>query len=683
MLKFSLPVLLCFLLLSASKCNDEPMVYKHSALTEIPFNDVTIDGGFWFGKIGVIQKTTLPLLLDIAEEQGKLDNFRIVAGRKKGRLKLYNAPDSDVYKLIEAAGYTMATIADEKLKARIDSIIDDILAAQDSSGYLHTQYMLSIDHASAPDTSVPSNREKIKKFGFGPENKWQSTKENWPFAYSQLYCAGHMMEAAVAWHRGTGDVKFLQGALQFANHICNVFDEETIKQYADHPQVEIGLMKLYELTGNEQYLVTANLFARYVNFSRPVDIGNGQNAQPLAMQRKAYGHCVRTAYIYGGATDIIRATGATDLKEAIVSLWSNIVGCKMYIHGGTGNGTPAEQHGHDYRIALQSCYSECCANIAQGQWNHRLNLLWGDTKYADVVELESYNSALSGISFDGEKFFYSNKINIGSQHRKNAHSGVRETYLFCCPSKLPGFVAGIGRWLYAKDNHSIYINQFANSTLHTTFNQKPVSLKVETDYPWSGNIKVTLTSNSKAKLKIRIPGWNRDSSLISGSPYYFKEKQLTYTVFVNGEKTAFREEKGYLCINNDWQKGTTIELALAMKPRRVYTQPSIKANTGRVALMHGPLLYALETDDNAFDIQSFVLPSDSMVAFRFEPGLFNGVGVIEGGGYVHESPVRFLAIPYFLWQNRGIGAMNLLLTENPDIISDEIEESESKINTDG
>lgn len=683
MLKFPTIFSIFLLILTSTKCANEQDVYPNSNLTEIHFNDITIDGGFWFEKISTIQKTTIPMLLDLAEQQGKLENFSIISGRKKGRIKLYNAPDSDVYKLIEAAGYTMATLKDEKLKARIDTIIDDVLAAQDTSGYLNTQFMVSVNTPSAPDTSIASNREKIKKFGFGPENQWKSTRENWPFAYSQLYCAGHMMEAAVAWYRGTGDEKFLLGAIKLANHICKVFTEEKIKQYADHPQVEIGLMKLYELTGNVNYLKTANLFTRYIKFSRPVDIGEDQNSQPLYLQRKAFGHCVRTAYIYTAATDVVRATGANDLKEAIDSLWTNIVGCKMYIHGGTGNGTFAEQHGLDCQLSIADTYSECCANIAQGQWNHSLNLLTGESKYADLVELESYNSALSGISIDGQKFFYANKINIGNQNRNNAHSGVRERYLFCCPSKVPGFVAGIGRWMYAKDDNSIYINQFAQSTLHTLLNQKPVSLRVETDYPWSGKIQITFTSNSDALLKIRVPGWNRDSSLLTGSPYFFKDESPGYNLLVNGKKGTFTCEKGYLCIKNQWKKGTTIVLNLDMNPRRVYTHSAVKANAGRVALMHGPVLYALETEDNAFDIQSFVLPVDSAIIYRYAPEILSGVGIIEGGGYVHESPVRFLAIPYFLWQNRGIGAMTLLVTENPDAIIPEDDSTDKKTNTDG
>ena len=474
--------------------------YSYSKLAAVEFNNVKIEDDFWNERIKVVQEVTIPYLLDMAEKQGKVDNFRIVAGKKEGKLSIFNAPDSEIYKLIEAAGYSFVYKKNEKLEQRIDSIIEDIADAQSSTGYLHTQYMLTFDHPAAPSPEM----KQIKRFGFGVENQWNSVNTKWPFAYNQLYCAGHLMEAGVAYYRGTGKDKLLKVAIKLSDLICTIFTDDKIRRHADHPEVEIGLMKIYEVTGDGKYLNTANKLCRYVSFSRPVDINREENSKPLHEQRKAYGHCVETTYMYTGATDVCRATGKKDLETAINSLWDDVIGTKMYIHGGIGNGTHDEQHGHSYDLPILPTYSECCSNIAQGQWNYRLGLFYGKTEYADLVELEMYNSALSGISLDGKSYFYTNKINIGKENRKSAHSGVRQSYLFCCPSKLPGFITGIGRWIYAKDKEALYVNQFIGSSVSTLINGRKVCLRQTSAFPWNGNVSFTWESSAAVRENARV-----------------------------------------------------------------------------------------------------------------------------------------------------------------------------------
>ena len=312
------------------------------------------------------------------------------------------------------------------------------------------------------------------------------------------------MEAGVAYYRGTGKDKLLKVAIKLSDLICTIFTDDKIRRHADHPEVEIGLMKIYEVTGDEKYLNTANKLCRYVSFSRPVDINREENSKPLHEQRKAYGHCVETTYMYTGATDVCRATGKKDLETAINSLWDDVIGTKMYIHGGIGNGTHDEQHGHSYDLPILPTYSECCSNIAQGQWNYRLGLFYGKTEYADLVELEMYNSALSGISLDGKSYFYTNKINIGKENRKSAHSGVRQSYLFCCPSKLPGFITGISRWIYAKDKEALYVNQFIGSSVSTLINGRKVCLRQTSAFPWNGNVSFTWESSAAVRENARV-----------------------------------------------------------------------------------------------------------------------------------------------------------------------------------
>lgn len=655
-------------------------LYPHSALTAIEFDEVKIDDAFWNSRIESVQSVTLPLLFRIAEQQGKIDNFRIVAGKKQGKLRLYNAPDSDVYKLLEAAGYSMQYARNQKLEMQCDSIIDDIVAAQDATGYLHTQYMLDFNHPSAPKR----DNKNVQTFGFGPENRWKSLKTNWPFAYSQLYCAGHMMEAGVAYFRGTGKRKLLDAAVRFADLICEVFNEEKIKTYADHPEVEIGLMKIYEITGERKYLYTANLMSRYVNFSRPVDINKEENSKPLHQQTCAYGHCVRTAYIYCGATDVIRATGAKDLGGGINKLWESIVSGKMYIHGGTGNGTKAEQHGQKYDLPIAPTYSECCASIAQAQWNHRMNLLSADARYAALVELEMFNSALSGISLNGEKFFYSNKINIDDKNRTGKHSGVRETYLFCCPSKLPAFITGIGRWVYAKDEKGIYVNQFVGSELCTRLKGQEIRFRQISDYAYQGKTKLLLEQDADFALHIRLPHW-LGKKHIADSPYYYDSRSLpTFQLKVNGKLfSAATVVNGYLVVDRKWKKGDAVDITFDMPVRRVYTNAKVEANAGRVALMRGPLLYCLEGTDHSFDVLSMILPPATEIRAKYSQDILGGMIVLEGKGLVQEKSVSFSAIPYFAWQNRGISSMTLLLIEDPEKININKEEDTTEFNTNG
>ncbi|WP_215224758.1 glycoside hydrolase family 127 protein [Echinicola shivajiensis] len=678
-------IIFLFLVFACSNPKTESKKFPNSSLQEVSFEEVVLKDDFFQPKAKVVGEVTIPHLLDIAENQGKIDNFRIVAGEKQGKLSLYNAPDSDVYKLIEAAAYYLHQFEDPDLENRIDEIIRVILAAQAENGYLHTQYMLDFDDPAAPSR----DNKKVKTFGFGPENQWESLSDNWPFAYSQLYCAGHLMEAAVAYYRATGKRDFLDGAIKFADLIVKVFDEEKVKGYADHPQVEIGLMKIYELTEDKRYLDMADLFSRYVRFSRPVDLHQELNVLPLQEQTQAYGHCVRTAYIYSGATDVVRAKGSDDLKEALMAIWENVVSSKMYVHGGTGNGTHAEQHGESYDLPIRATYSETCANIAQGQWNHRLNLLTGEGKFHDIVEIEAFNSALSGISLDGKHYFYSNKLNLDMDNRKNQHTGVRSSYLFCCPSKVPGFVAGMGRWIYAKGNNELVINQYIGSEVKTTLSEgEEISLELSTDYPFGGEVKIHINEapEGELNLKLRIPSWNRSQDFIPNSPYKFKtpnENNGGFELAINGEEIKLpKQESGYLILSRAWKNGDEIQLLFNMPARKIYTSPELKANSGRVVLSKGPLVYTLEGLDNDFDLREFVLPASHQISSQYDPEILGGTVVLSGHGIAEGKEVEFTAVPYYLWQNRGVYPLRTIVVENPEKVREEIEKEE-KLNTNG
>jgi uncharacterized protein len=664
----------------------KPDLYPASKLQEVDFVDVAIDDSFWYPRIRLVQEVTLHHLLDIAEAEGKIANFRIVAGMQEGKISLHNAGDSDIYKLIESAAYSLGTHWDSVLVMRLDTLIEWISGSQQADGYLNTQFTFPDDHPFSPDLNVLHAR----RFGYGLKDRWNSTLTRWPYAYSQLYCSGHLMEAAVVYYQATGKRRLLDAATRNADHIRQVFTEDRIKEYADHPQVEIGLLKLYEITADRQYLELAGSFCRFVKFARPRDIVPAESYKPLFEQREAWSHCVRTGYIYTAATGVIRATVAPDLSEAIHSIWDNLNCCKLYVHGGVGNGTPFEQHGHNHDLPVLNTYSESCAQIAQCQWNHQLNLLHGTSGYADIIEWEAYNGALAGFGLDGKNFLYSNKLNMDTLDRKDYHSGVRTSYLFCCPSKIPGFITGINRWTYAKNEaeKTLYVNQFIGSRLKTALGSDTLRLIQKSGFPWKGEVILEMETDHDhpVVLKIRMPGWLLGNKPLQASPYYFKDATDPGLILrLNGqslEPAKMIAGDGYLTIERRFRKGDQILLSFEMPVRRIYTDPVVKANTGRVALSRGPVLFSLEGADNAFDVLKMVLPPDADISSVFRNDLLHGVQVLSGSGISAGKLVDFMAIPYFSWQNRGIFQLATLLTEDPEKVETE-ERNREKMNTDG
>ena len=630
---------------------------SHSKLAPVSFSKVRVDDEFWAPRIRTVQSSTIRHLLEIAEKTGKLDNFAIVAGRKTGKIALHLCPDSDVYKILEAASYSLAWKKDPALERRVDELIASIANAQADDGYLNTQFMLPFGHPASPDR----NHRHVKRFGYGPADRWSATVKRWPYGIGQLYCIGHLFEAAVAHYRATGKRAFLDVAIKAANNLDRTFDKSKPLDYADHPQVEISLFKLYEATGERRYLKLADFITHNSKFHRPPDIGNGESAKPLIEQRNAFGHCVRTMYIYSGATDLVRTLGDKSTRRALDSLWQNVVGRKMYVHGGIGNGTRAEQHGVDYDLPNERAYCECCASIAMGQWNHRLNLLYGDGRYADIVELEAYNSGLSGISLDGKKYFYRNRMAAGDRYRR------RRSYLFCCPSKLPGFIAGITRWIYARDDSAIYVNMYVSGSTDTVVNDLKVRIEQRTRYPWDGRVRLSVAADKDVEFDIclRVPGWARNRPVPTDLYSFSGKVTAPFSLHINGRKAAVSVEKGYIRIHRIWKRGDAIDLNLPMPIRRVKAHRRVKADAGRVALQRGPIVYCLEAADNGGKVLDLSLPSDARITSRHRADLLGGVTVLRGAAMRNGKPVTFTAVPYFAWDNRTAGEMTVWIPEKP------------------
>lgn len=639
-------------------CSSEPVepVRRFSKLQEVPFQLVKIDDPFWNERILTVQSKTIPDLLKMAREGGWIDNFLIIAGKKQGKITLKNSPDSDLYKILEAASYSLVWKRDQGLERELDDIIAIIASAQDKDGYLNTQYQLPFGHPASPERDNP----RVKRYGYGPEQRWKATVPEWPKGMGQLYCAGHLFEAAAAHFRATGKKTLLEVAVRLADCMDKQLDRKNFN-YADHPQVEIGLVKLYQVTGERRYLELADFIAHNSHFQRPPDIGDGENKKPIAEQKNAFGHCVRTMYLYSGFTDLVSYKGNQKDMTGLSNLWESVAGKKMYVHGGIGNGTAFEQHGLDYELPNDRAYCECCGSIAMGQWNHRLNLVTGNAKYADLVEIEAYNSALSGLSLDGTKYFYRNVLTANSKN--NQWSQDRWRYLFCCPSKLPGFITGLSRWIYALDDETIYANLFVGNTARIPFGKDTIVIKQETGYPWKGDVsfKFEPVKSSDFTFAIRVPGWTKKVPVPGGLYNYSDNYSANISVIINGQPvTDPKVSDGYLRLTRKWNPGDKVSLRFEMPVRKVITVPEVKDDAGYSAVMRGPIVYCLESIDNSGNIFDFTLSDDASLAPDSTDSLLPGTFALKGLGQIRDSintPVRL--IPYFLWDNRGKSDMTV------------------------
>ena len=657
---------------------------EFSSLVEIPFKQVKVDDRFWSPRLQSIQDTTIYDLLKIAEEQGKIDNLRILAGQKKNeKIKLFVAGDSDLWKIMEAASYSLAWKPNPRLEGVLDELIELCAEAQADDGYINMIFMRPDDeHEHRPGWNRPGFR-----LGYGSDERFKGSFDEWPSGLGQLYSPGHLMVAGAAYYHVRGKRNLLDIAVKMADCICREFPIGEAIEYADHPGLGIGLIKLYEVSGDARYLQQAEYYVHNGNHGRPVDLGDQENRKPIEDQRKAWGHAVCINYLYSGATDLCRYLNEPETRVALDSLWQSIIERRIYIHGGVGGPGPHEQLADDWILPPATTYSESCANIATGEWNQRMNLLYGDAKYADIMEIEAYNGALSGISLKGTEYFYTNPLSADLNNRQGHRSGVRTRYLFCCPSKLPGFVAGINRWIYARDRSGIYVNLFIGSTVNTEVGGKNISILQETAYPWEEKVSFTVLGKSPARftLSLRIPGWARSEGPFPSELYRFGDHEsIVWEVSVNGKPIEVKSlNKGYVQINRKWKPGDKVELFIPMPVRQVYSHPMVEDTRGKVALMRGPVLYCLEGIDNNFNVLSSALAPDPEIDTEYKQDLLGGVTVLNGTAVNSENEaVQFTAIPYYTWQNRGIHEMTVWMYQDiKQLEADEAENMEEQQNS--
>ena len=622
----------------------------------VPFTAVHVRDSFWAPRIEINRKATIPFAFEKCEETGRIENFVRAATvlQKKELLNKqppgYPFDDSDVFKVIEGAAYTLSVTPDSKLESYVDSVIAKIGAAQEADGYLYTTRTIDPLHP----------------------HEWAGTKrwEKESDLSHELYNLGHLYEAAVAWYQATGKKNLLEIALRTADLLDRTFGPGKAEIWPGHQITEMGLAKLYRVTGDERYLKLAKFLLDVRGPGREYN----QAHKPVVQQSEAVGHAVRAMYMYSGMADVAALAGDASYVGAIDRIWENVVGKKLYITGGIGSTSEGEAFGPNYSLPNMSAYNETCAAIAHDYFNHRLFLLHADARYIDVLERTLYNGLLSGVSLDGKTFFYPNPLESIGQHARSPWFGCA-----CCPSNVTRFLSSLPGYVYAQRGDELFVNLYMESTADIQLDSG-AKLKVAqtTRYPWDGAVRLTIDGSGRFKVKVRIPGWARNEA-VPGDLYRFAGALPEAAgVKVNGSAVGLKLENGYVTIAREWKSGDTIDVALPMPVRRVMADSRVEADRGRVALQRGPLVYAAEWVDNPQGhVRNLMLPATAQLKAEYEPGLLNGVVAIkaravgfrlDAAGQPQREEQDFKAIPYYAWANRGSGQMTVWLPDNDKIV---------------
>lgn len=606
-------------------------------LRAVPFTDVSINDDFWKPRQETNRKVSIPHSLEMLKKAGNIHDLEIAAA---GKPDGYIGPifiDSDLYKAIEAAGYSLAAHPDPELEKRVDEIIGKIAAAQMPDGYLNTWFQVN-----------------------APERRWSNLRDE-----HELYCAGHLFEGAVAYHAATGKRELLDVAVRFADHIEKIFGAGPGKRqgYCGHPEIELALMKLHRATGEKRYLELARFFMdtrgskffaqEHKQDESKYDGKYWQDNVPLRDHKQVVGHAVRAVYLMSGATDLAAVTRDAALTNMLERVWNNTTGCNMYVTGGIGSSAANEGFTFDYDLPNLSAYQETCASIAMVMWNHRLNLLHRDAKFIDALERALYNGFLAGVSLDGKSFFYVNPLESKGTHHRQEWYGCA-----CCPPNVTRTLAQLGGYAYATADDSLFVNLYIAGQAKANVADTSVTVDVQTRYPWEEDVTLQLTPEAPANfaLKLRVPEWCDEPALT-----------------VAGERAQIKKDRGYITIDREWKSGDTVELQLPMPVQRVSAHPNVAQNRGRLAIQRGPIVYCLEQIDNGFPVtQASIAPDAKFVAEKDDTLVTGGLRlktraqVAESQAYWDENlyapppkarEVDAVAIPYALWDNRAAGEM--------------------------
>ncbi len=631
------------------------------SILPVDLKEVRITDGFWLKRIETNRQVTIPHVLQKCYETGRVDNLMFAAGLKQGEYcTVYQFDDSDVFKSIEAASYSLMSSADTYLEARIDSLIALIAVVQEEDGYLYSP------------RRAPS--ERIKK-GIGPE-RWSNLQ--WSH---ELYTLGHLFEAAAAHYRATGKRTLLDVALKSAELVVRTFNPQNLQIPPGHQEIELGLIELYEVTKDRRYLNQARYFLDIRGKGEELTGRNswGEYAQdhaPVLEQREAVGHAVRAGYMYASMADVAALTGDPKYATALDVLWHNVVGKKLYVTGGVGATGYGEAFGGEFDLPNASAYNETCSSIANMMWNYRMYRLFADGKYLDVFERTLFNAFLSGVGMDGTSFFYPNPLQSFGTH-------VRTPWFTCacCPPNVARFIASLPSKIYSTSGTNLYVNLFAGNHAQLSIGNATVNIRQETGYPWDGDVRITLQPDSPElffTLLVRIPGWSLNKP-IESDLYRFKGGGAKPVLAVNGNPVALNVERGFATISRRWKAGDVVELRLPMDIRRIEANERVDADRGRIALQRGPIVYCIEWPDTRNGaVRNLLLPDNSSLSASFHQDLLNGIVKIEGKavGYAFAKDGRmkgeeqsFAAIPYYAWAHRGPGEMSVWIAREEKAVS--------------
>lgn len=648
----------------------QPQLSSDYPIRPVDFTQVKLEDGFWKDRVTTATKVTIPYAFKKCEETGRIDNFIFAGGLEEGKFRgKYGFDDSDVYKILEGASYSLMTDNDPELRAYVDKLVSYLAAAQEENGYLYTAWSLKANEYN--DFTCCSYED---------DGQWVGSQ----FSH-ELYNAGHMYEAAVAHYQATGTNDFLDIATKNADLIYKVCVEEGNMYYPGHQEIELGLVKLYRVTGNKNYLDLAKLFLdrrgqklrKYGNNynSNTVLVGldfdaYSQDHVPVTEQSEALGHSVRAGYMYASMADIAAITGDQAYLAAIDRLWENIVSKKMYITGGLGAGHGIE--GFDVPYSLPNdAYAETCAAIANVYWNHRMFLLHGESKYMDVLERSLYNGLMAGLDLEGDKFFYPNPLVFDGESMFNQGANCRSDWFncSCCPSNLSRFVPSVAGYTYAVDEEAVYVNLFMNNTTEIDAKGGKLVLQQQTQYPWNGEVNMSIQNEEpvNTNLMIRIPGWAGNEAVPSDL-YTFNQAATSKTsISVNGEDVAYEMKNGYAVVPGEWKKGDMVQINFPMEIKTIKSHPKVEANTGKVAVQRGPILFCAEAIDNGGHALDINIDQSIPMEASFQPELLKGVTVLNGqGSYMVDAQVEqanIQLVPYYAWSHRNIGPMAVWLGE--------------------
>ena len=617
-------------------------------INPVPFTSVKVTDNFWGQRLQASREVTIPLAFSKCEETGRYENF-VKAAHPSDTYKVegFSFDDTDVYKTIEGASYSLQTYPDKKLQKYIDSVLVIVAGAQEPDGYLYTARTMNPKH---------------------PHN-WAG-KERWVAVENlshEFYNLGHMIEGAVAHYQATGKRNFLNIAIKYADCVCREIGNgpQQKKYVPGHQIAEMALVKLYMVTGDKKYLDQAKFFLDTRGYTSRKD-AYSQAHKPVVEQDEAVGHAVRAVYMYSGMADVAAITGDSSYIKAIDKIWDNIVSKKIYITGGIGARHAGEAFGNNYELPNQSAYCETCAAIGNVYMNYRLSLRHGDAKYFDVLERTLYNGLISGVSLDGGSFFYPNPLSSNGKYSRKPWFGCA-----CCPSNVSRFIPSLPGYVYAVKNDQVYVNLYLSNKAELKVDKKKILLEQETGYPWNGDIRLKITQgNQDFTMKLRIPGWVRGNVLPSDLYSYADNQKPAYQVSVNGQTVESDVNDGYLSIARKWKKGDVVEVHFDMIPRIVKANPKVEADHGRVAVERGPIVYCAEWPDNRFNVHSILLNQHPQFKVTDKPELLYGIRQIttdaqalsyDKAGKLVTKDVELTLIPYYAWAHRGEGDMEVWL----------------------